>query len=133
MWPTLPRLFTAQSTAGELESSTPTDCSTLLTLSRLKQVRFGTGRAVLFGLPNPRLTRTHLASCSSSKGYMAASRAEQGPLSALMKAAGSGDEAAVRRLLRRRRIDLETGQGAQSGTGSVVPPTLATSPLWSFS
>ena len=47
---------------------------------------------------------------------MSASRAQQGPPSALWTAADKGDEAAVRLLLRRRGVNLEAGQGGDYGT-----------------
>ena len=47
---------------------------------------------------------------------MSASRTPQGPPSALWEAADKGNEAAIRKLLRRRGIDLEAGQGTEYGT-----------------
>ena len=80
---------------------------------RLERVSLNTHKAaavrLLWRWLRPTLPSCHL------QDHMAARRAQQGPPSALWTAAATGDEAAVRRLLR-RGTDLEAGQGAEPGT-----------------
>ena len=109
-WPPSPQHSAAEAPLSSLPSLT-----LFFTIFRLEQAP--PLKEVELRLPSRLLlllAHTHPAPASFKA--MSARRAQQRPPSALWTAANKGDDAAVRKLLRRRGVNLEAGQGTELGT-----------------